>query len=387
MIVRRAVRPDGPLRVLFVVPDLAFGGAERHVITLLPRMDPQRFRPSLVCLHRAGEMFEDLSRTGVPATSLDRPSRQPWPLLRELVRIMRRERPDVVIARGRSAEILSRVAGVIARVPRLAVWVHNCSELGESGERDRVTRILDRVLEPVTAQVYGVAHGQVPYLTGERSHGREKIRIIHNGVEIADWPSPPLPRDGELADELGIAPDEPVVGIVAVMRREKEHARLLAAFAQVLDRVPRARLLLVGDGPLRAAVEQQAADLGITERVVFAGFRTDIVRVLTLVDVYTLCSRSECFPMSVLEAMAAGRPAVCTAVGGMPEMVEDGVTGHVVEVGDTEALARALTDLLGDPDKAHEMGQAARNRLEKEFTLERSVQAAQDAIAETAGRA
>ena len=300
----RRGRPDGPVGVLFVVPALGYGGAERHVITLLPRMDPARFRPSLVCLHRAGEMFDDLVGTGVPVVSLDRPSRQAWSLLRELVLIMRRDRPEVVIAWGHSAEVLSRIAGVIARVPRRAVWVHNCGELGA---RDWRSRLLDRVLEPVTSAVFGVAYGQVPYLTGERGHRRDKIRIVHNGVEILPRAEVPAVRDPELLAELAIAPDEPVVGIVAVLREEKDHVTLLRAFARILHAVPQARLLVVGDGPLRPALEEQAARLGVAERVLFTGSRTDIPRLLSIIDVFTLSSRTiECFPMALLEAMGRG---------------------------------------------------------------------------------
>lgn len=380
---RRAVRSHGPVRVMFVVPNLRFGGAERQLITLVPRMDPERFAPSVVCLHMAGEMYGDLSVTGADMQHLDRPARDPR-LLTGLIRVMREKRPDIVIARGHSAEVLSRVAGVLAGVPRLAVWVHNC---GEVGDRGRLPRVLDRVLEPVTASVYGVARGQIPYLTGERGHRPEKIQIVYNGVSLPEAPPEPRERDAEIAAELGIAPDEPVIGIVAVLRTEKDHAMLLRAFRRVLADVPRARLLIIGDGPQRDVVEGHVHDLDLTERVHFTGFRTDIPRVLTLLDVFTLSSRTvECFPMALLEAMRASVPAVCTKVGGLPEMIEEGVTGHIVDVGDDAALAAALTGLLRDPRRAREMGEAARRRLEKEFSLDRSVEAAHEAIATTAGR-
>lgn len=379
-LLRRRVRRAGPLHVMCVVPDLDVGGAERHVTTLLPALDSTRFSPSVICIGKRGALFEPLVRAGVPARALHRRKRQLLGALLDLVREMRRARPDVVITRGYNAEVLGRIAAVLTRVPRSIVWVHNCGELQP---RTRARRLADRLLNPLTSACYGVARGQVPYLTGELGHPPSKVRIVRNGVDTG---RPVPPADPVTAASLGIGPDDPVIGIVAALRPEKDHVTLLRAARLVLDELPETRILIVGDGTLRPGLQQLAGELGIAGRVIFTGARSDIGELLALMDVFTLTSSSECFPMAVLEAMAAGRPAVCTAVGGIPELVEEGVTGHLVPPRDPPALARHLMALLGDRERARAMGRAGRTRVEAEFGFERFVRDAAAALEETAGR-
>ncbi|MGQ0573034.1 MAG: glycosyltransferase, partial [Pseudonocardia sp.] len=130
-----------------------------------------------------------------------------------------------------------------------------------------------------------------------------------------------------------------------------------------------------------------AAELGLGDRVIFTGVRDDVGELLRLMHVFVLASYTvECFPMALLEAMAVGRTAVCTAVGGIPDMIDEGVTGHVVPPRDAVALAERLVELLRDPARTEKMGRAARERLEARFTLESSVREAERALEETAGR-
>jgi len=381
-VLSRRVRSCGPLRVLFVVPRLGLGGAERHAATLITHLDRERFAPSLVCIGIPGALGEELAAAGVPVRALHR-SRGRLPLaLLDLVRHLHRVRPDVVVLRGRNAEALGRLAAVLAGVPRAVVWVHNNHDLGR---RTRLRRLADRVLEPATSAYYGVAESQLRYITGGLGYPAEKVRIIHNGVDVGRFRV--AERDPALAAELGIGPDEPVAGTVAVLRPEKDLATFLRAARLVLDREPRARFLVVGRGPLAGELRALADELGLAGRVVFTGARSDVPALLSLLDVFVLSSYTEAFPMAVLEAMAAGRPAVCTAVGGVAEAVDDGVTGYLVPPRDPAALAGRIADLLADPGRARSMGAAARARVEAEFTLERSVRRAAEALERTAGRA
>jgi glycosyltransferase involved in cell wall biosynthesis len=384
---RHAVRPEGPLRVLFVVPHMAVGGAERHAATLLTGFDRERFAGSLLCLQQQGgpgTNLEAVRAAGLPTFELRRSKRDLAGMLLDLVRHLRRERPDVVILRGFNAETLGRIAGVVARVPRLAVWVHNC---GDVDPHSTPRRAVDKVLARVTDAVYGVAHAQKSYITGELGHDVDKVRIVHNGTDLG-WTTPePSGRDTDLAHALGIADDELVIGTAAVMRPEKDQATLLRAFRRVADARPDVRLVLAGDGRERPRLEALTDELGLRERVLFLGHRDDVPRLLRVFDVFTLSSKTvECFPMSVLEAMSAGLPAVCTDVGGVAEMVDDGVTGRVVPREDPEALAAAFLEVLADPARARAMGLAGRRRVREEFTLQRSIDRAQAVIEETAGR-
>ncbi len=371
-----------PLRVLFVVPNLDVGGAERQVTTLLTRLDPRRFRPSLVCLGDEGELFGVLRAAGVPARALHLRRSQAPLILVELVRQMRRERIDLVVTRSYNAEVLGRVAALLAGVRHAVVWVHNPCDLRP---RSRLRVTADRVLDHVTTAYYAVTHCQLPYLIDELRYPPEKIHVVYNGVDPGADPAP-APRDGVLARGLGIGPGDVVVGIAAVLRPEKDHLMLVRAFADVAATCPEAVLLVVGDGPMLPAVTSLAERLGLAGRIRFAGLRVDVDRILPLLDVFVLPSRTEAFPMALLEAMAAGLPSVCTAVGGVPEMVDDGVTGYLVPVGDQAALTARLTELVAEPERRARMGAAARRRLEDRFTLDSSIRRSEYLLATTAGR-
>ena len=306
----------------------------------------------------------------MPALSLgQRHAAGPAALLR-LVRIMRAFRPDVVITRGLNADILGRMAATIARVPVVIVWKHNTGHI----YRGALEIVSERALDPFTDRYFAVAEGQVPYLTGELGWPERKIRVIHNGVNPAAFPyAPERPRERGPRVGARHRPGETVVGILAVFRPEKDHETFLRAARIVADRVPGARFLLAGDGPGRAELEDLTHELGLEDRVVFAGLRSDVEAILGLLDVVVLSSFTiECFPYAILEAMAMGVPAVCTAVGGLPEMIEEGVTGRLVPPQRPEALADGIVNVLSDPERARAMGRAARRAAAERFTLERS---------------
>jgi glycosyltransferase involved in cell wall biosynthesis len=357
------------------------GGAERHVITLLPRMDPARFTASVVCIGKEGDLFAELPAAGVQAKALHlQGKRRAVRALRELVSIMRRDRPDVVVVRGYNAETLGRIAARIAGVEHTIMWVHN---IGDPTPRSGFRKAVDHALTRWTSGYFGVAEAQRRFLVDELGYPDDKIRIIHNGVDPALFD---VASDRSVLAEYGVAEADPVVGTLGWLRPEKDHTTLLRAARIVIDEMPRARFLIIGDGPTRPELEALCSELGITPNVVFvgalvAGARGEVARLLRALDVFVLSSATvECFSIALLEAMACGRPAVCTAVGGIPEMINDGGTGYLVPPKDPQQLAARLVDLLSNPQTARRMGLAGRDRVEAEFSLDRSVEAAQRAL-------
>jgi len=176
---------------------------------------------------------------------------------------------------------------------------------------------------------------------------------------------------GEGADvrvELGMPADVPLVGVVSRLTEQKGHAYLLDAFAEVIQALPSAHLLVVGDGELRPALERQAARLGLQDSVTFTGRRADVPRIMMALDVLAMPSLWEGFGLVLLEAMAAGKPVVASRVSAIPEIVADGETGLLVPPKDPAGLARALLILLRHPAQAREMGRRGRQRLEQQFT-------------------
>jgi glycosyltransferase involved in cell wall biosynthesis len=205
-----------------------------------------------------------------------------------------------------------------------------------------------------------------------------KTRFIPNGI-----PLPPVAEPGaDVRAELGIEPDQPVIGAVVVLRPQKALEVLLRAAAAIRRRVPEVAVLVVGggdvshggtDNPYVRSLHRLSAELGLEGTVRFLGLRDDVPALLKALDVCLLSSDYEGSPLSVLEYMEASRPVVATRVGGVPDIVQDGVTGVLVEPQDPEGLAGAVVGLLRDPERATAMGRAGRERRLAEFTIEAAV--------------
>jgi glycosyltransferase involved in cell wall biosynthesis len=199
--------------------------------------------------------------------------------------------------------------------------------------------------------------------------GAESVRLVYEGV-----PDRVAAAGGrEALEALGVPAGVPVLGNVAALTGHKDHATLVEAMARLRPRFPDARLVVAGEGELRPALEAQVRDRGLGDRVVFAGFRRDLDRLLPAFSVFCLSSRLEGLGTSLLDAMSFGLPVVATAAGGIPEAVEDGVSGRVVPPGDAGALAEALADLLGDDERRRAYGAAGRRRFLERFTADHMV--------------
>jgi glycosyltransferase involved in cell wall biosynthesis len=198
----------------------------------------------------------------------------------------------------------------------------------------------------------------------------DRVLPIPAGVRLDEFPF--RERSKLRADALGLS--APVIGSVAMFRGSKGHAHLLEAFGLIRARYPRASLLLVGDGIRRAWVEGLAREAGLGAAVVFTGFRPDVAALLGLMDCFVLAStRTEGVPQSLLQAFAAGVPVVATEVGGVPEVVSDGVSGVLVKPGSAAALARGMDNVLDDPDSAWQRAVAARKLVEERFSHDASM--------------
>jgi glycosyltransferase involved in cell wall biosynthesis len=206
------------------------------------------------------------------------------------------------------------------------------------------------------------------------------VRVVYEGVPDR----PPAAGGEEALRALGVPAGAPVVGNVAALTAHKDHATLLAAAARVIARVPDARFVIVGQGELESRLRTQAFDLGLENRVVFAGFRSDVDLLLPAFDVFCLSSHMEGLGTSLLDAMCYARAVVGTSAGGIPEAVEDGVTGRVVPPRQPEALAAALTEVLLDRGRREAMGRAGRGRFLERFTADRMVEETLAVYAEAA---
>jgi len=353
-----------PIPVVYVIARMTIGGAQRHLLDVLARLDRRAFAPALYCLRVGpGDGFVDAVHglglellDGRVAGSLAGP--QALVAAVRLAAALRRRRAQVVHAYLFHANVVGPLAARLARVPVALVSKRSLDRYPRAFDR-WACRLGNALADRVTANARAVGRHV------ERVEGcpARKIAVIPNGIDV--------PRLGAAhRDRAAPSGRPPVVGTVGRLAPKKAQADLLRAAPMVLDQWPDARFLLVGDGPLRGDLERLARETGIGGHVEFLGSVRDPARLLGGLDVFVLPSHVEGMSNGLLEAMAAGLPAVVTDVGGNAEVVVDGETGFVVPARRPELLAAAISTLLKDPERARAMGAAGRARVAAEFTVE-----------------
>jgi len=351
------------VRLLFVLTQPVRGGVEEVVLALLRRLDPGEFRLGLAAPRPLLDALgPDLAGVRVDAEAIAGDTRSAFA---PLAGFMRRFRPEVVNPHIFRSTL---VAAPLARWhgARVVETYHGREGWRRGFLPDRlVARFVDRVIAVSEAARAFLIHG--------KGYPAARITVVPNGRDLSVF-QPGRAREAA-RKELGLDRAVPLVGVVGRLETQKGHAYLLDAWPAVTRELPDARLLLVGDGALRGALEAQARAREVADSVIFAGFRADVPRLLDALDVLCLPSLYEGMPLTAIEAAAMARPVVATAVDGTPEVVREGRTGLLVPPADPPALARALLALLRDPDGARRMGQAGRDWALLRFDLDRQVAA------------
>ncbi|MEM9291347.1 MAG: glycosyltransferase [Acidobacteriota bacterium] len=355
-----------PPLVVHLINHLGRGGTERQLYLTLSAMDPKAFRHRVVVFNPSRNLVWDgpLEAAGVavesmPASLRGVPRRLLW-----LTRRLRALRPAVVHSWSVHDNPYAGLAGRLAGAP--VRWGSLRGSLAAAGFAGLPAPLRWACLHGVQAMVVNCR--ELGAQLEQAGVAARRVRVLPNSVERSE----PPPRPYDLSD-LGLSPDEPLVGIVGNLREVKNLPLFIDAMARVLPKVPGAKAMLVGqplasENELPQQLQQRIDAAGIGERCLLAGFRGEIPQLMHRLTVVCLTSHSEGSPNSILEAMAAGRPVVATAVGGVPELVEDGVSGYLVPPGDHQALARRVEDLLLHPRRAEAFGAAGQRRARQELS-------------------
>jgi glycosyltransferase involved in cell wall biosynthesis len=362
------------MKIIHAVDSMEMGGAEILVALLCRYQRQQGHSVAVHCLFKAGTLADELQREGIPLRVYNpgRGSMGKLRLMRDLYRAFSQGRPDVVHCHNMSPSILAappaRFAGVRAIISTrhgLAIPWGTPSEV--KGIPDVASaffrfRIAATCISRVVA-VCEVAHRNLKSGPGAFLY---KVVTIRNGalpVPISDTPDPAIRKRGFTLIN------------VARLNWKKNHAALLQAVANAIREVPDLVLCLVGDGLEREPLRQLAQQLGIEDRVYFAGERKDVGDWLAQADVFVLSSLTEGLPVSLIEALAAGLPFVVTNVGAMPEIAELSGAGTVVETNRVDALSGAIVEIARNRSQLPELGRRARRAYEQHFTPDRMVNA------------
>jgi glycosyltransferase involved in cell wall biosynthesis len=343
------------LNIIHVCDHLGWPGSRMHGVKrlfawMLPRFDRTRFNVSLISLRKRDLSNDTLDELGIDVTYLQRSKFDPL-TLPDLLRAFDERRADVVHLHGYGASTFGRCAAAMRRLP---VVVHEHANLTDT---PWFQKIADRMLAPYTDIALAVSESTADFVTRARLIPRERTRVVYLGVPLEEFSR--QRTAAEVADArraLGIPPGTMAIGTVTRLMPSKGNQYLVEAARQVIDTVPEARIYIVGEGELQRELEARAAALRLGDRLVFTGFRRDVAEALAAFDVVVFPSLWEGTPLTVLEALAMGKPIVSTDADGLRDVLTNGHDAMMVRRRDAEALAEGLISLARSPSERTRLG-------------------------------
>jgi glycosyltransferase involved in cell wall biosynthesis len=373
------------IKVLRVIARLNVGGPALHVAYLTDGLAERGYDTTLVAgtlTHGEESMSHVAEARGVEVVPLADLHREISPLrdvraIIRLARVIRRERPAILHTHTAKAGAVGRIAALLAADARPPIIVHTFHGHVLRGYFDPIVtrgfRLLEQLLARFTTVLVAVSPEVRDDLVSLGVAPKEKFAVIRLGVGLDERLEGTETARGETRRLIGVADHSFVVGWVGRMTGVKRLEDVLKGFQELLATHGDAYLCLVGDGPDRARMERLAHELRIMRRCLFVGYQNDVGRFYEAFDVLVLPSANEGTPVSVIEALAAGRPVVATRVGGVPDVVEEGVDGFLVDVGDVVAIGARLSELASDVDLRRAMADAGRSRMRERYAVERLV--------------
>jgi glycosyltransferase involved in cell wall biosynthesis len=348
---------------MLVIDELDIGGTEQQILELVRSLPQPRYVP-LVCCFRHGRKAEQIERLGVPVFHLPKRRRFDVDLIRRMVKLMRTERVDIVHTFLIGANLWGRMAALMARVPVIIASERNVDVWEEPAKR-----YIGRILAGCTDRLVANAEAVRTYLIS-RGADSKRVVTIRNGVDLGRFETPLDVR--AIRRSLGVEPDDVLAAVVARLEPQKGHDTVVEAAARLREDCPRLRFLFVGGGSREASLPKLVANRGLSDRIVFTGFRTDSAELIRAANLSILVSTREGLSNTLLESLAAGRPVIASKVGGNAEVVSPDV-GVLVPPNDPGALTRALANLVADSASAARMGSRGQERVRREFPVSRMV--------------
>jgi sugar transferase (PEP-CTERM/EpsH1 system associated) len=351
-----------PIRVMHVIHSLDVGGAEQVVANYARHLDRTRFSSSVCALRSGGPLFDQLREEGVPVFLIGKRAGADPRALWRLVRLLRREKIEIVHTHNPTAHLWGLAA---ARLAGRLFTIGTEHSVHYSGRGGRFFPLLFKHLAKTFDCVIACSE------SARKSHVQSgllqenKYVTIHNGIERKRF------SQGRTSTRRRSSnPGHLTIGTIGSLTSHKGHSYLISAVAELRDHGLHPTVVIVGDGPLRAELADKIGELGLTEQVLLVGVTDNIPALLADFDIFVLPSLREGFPITLLEAMASGLPVIATDVGGNGEAVLDGENGVIVQHGDSNKLASALRMLIENPELARRMGERGERRVAEHFSVE-----------------
>ena len=351
------------LRILQLIDSLKVGGAEILLRDLVFHLH-ESGQHVHVGFSTPGPLQKSLEEMQVSMTHLPRFARIDPFLFWGMCRLILRERPDIVHTHLFKSDFHGRLAARICKVPVVISTAHNNDSWAQRFPLGNLYGLTTHMADRVIAVSEEVREHQIRYTHTPP----EKIITIKSGVDVKKFEC--QHNEGlRIRTEFGLSPSTPLIGIVGRLQPQKDHATFLRAARSISDALPDARFLIVGDGPLRDDLTNQARTLNLLPSVIFCGIRQDIPAILSALDLLVFSSKWEGLPVALMEGMAAGKPIVSTNVGGISGVVIENETAILVPPNDPVALANACLRILQDRSLAQRFGNAGLARIREKYSL------------------
>ncbi len=359
-----------PLHITHAVLSLDVGGLERIVISLIQAARQRGHRVSVVCVERPGKLAAEAETAGATVLSLGKPAGRLPDFVQRASRVLADLKPDVIHTHQIGAAwYLGQAARALGGPPILHTEHGNEFARQTGWWRGLKIRLFLRQTARLIEKFCCVSGEIAGGVTRWRTVPRTKVEVVPNGIRTDSPEGSPSPESIRAAQ--GIPENALVIGTVGRMAEVKRQDLILHAMAKLSKAIPNVHALLVGDGDQRGKLQELADELGIANRVHFAGYQASPEHYLKAMDVFALTSRSEGFPVSLLEAWLAGVPTVCSAVGGIPNVVTHDVDGLLFPSGDEGTLVALLSHILTDRDTRVRLGQAGNRIVHERYSLNR----------------
>lgn len=356
--------------ILFIVNSLEAGGAEKHVVTLLNNLDADRCRLNLAYLKRRERLLPQLRRERLDAlVCCDAGRIFDVRALRRLLRLVDETQTELLVCTNTHSLLYGHLLRLLCHRPLKLLAVFHSTTVTSARERLQM-RLYRRLFTACDLLVY-VCEQQRLYWRKDGLLAADTV--IHNGIDVKFFSDAfSVEQKYAMREQLGFAPDDYVIGLCSGLRPEKSHGDLLEALARLRALGTRAKVLLIGDGPERPAIERLARQLDVSDHVRITGVQADVRPFVACCDVMTLVSHCETFSLAALESMALGKPLVMSDVGGASEQILHGESGLLFRAGDIDALVQHLWSLASERLRS-QLGTAAGERVRRLFTVERMV--------------
>jgi len=360
---------SNPVHVMQIIDSMNFGGAEVLLRDLTRGLLDRGYHVS-ARYSTPGPLAEEIQKMGVTVKRLPRLGRIDPSLLWQMWREIRHERPEVVHTHLFKSDFHGRLAARLAGAPVVVSTLHNCDSWAEKPILGKTYGITARFADEIIAVSEEVRQHAIQY-SGIKP---ERVKTIPNAIPLERF-SDSRALGPAIRQEFGISANTPLLGIVARLNEQKDHANFLYAAVKIIEKAPHTRFMVVGDGPLRPSLTDLAASLGLSDAVIFTGVRKDIPAIYGALDVLVFSSRWEGLPVALLEGMAVGLPVISTEVGGVPGMLEHERTGLLVPPSNSDALAQACLKLIADQSLRQQMGIAAVEKVRAHYSMDAMVDA------------